>query len=57
MATVPVRTLACARNIPNISISHLWLSALALGLMLSFVFPARADTITNRICPGTFDEM
>jgi hypothetical protein len=55
MATVQVGTLACVRNIPNISISYLWHSALVLGLMLSFVFPARADTITNRIYPGTFD--
>lgn len=55
MATVQVGTLACVRNIPNVSISYLWLSTLALGLMLSFVSPARAGTITNRIYPGTFD--
>ena len=52
MATVPVRTLACVRNIDNILISYLWPSALALGFALSFALSAKADTITNRICPS-----
>jgi hypothetical protein len=54
MATVPVRTLACACNIPGISTNLRWLGALALGLglMLAFAAAARADTITNRIYPS-----
>jgi len=51
MATVPVSTLACVRNIHTIS-SYVWLSALALGLALSFALSAKADTIANRIYPS-----